>query len=67
MTLAYNPSTSTVTCEYIVANAGDASFIPGNNQAFSNSHDNPSNGTDAQREACCVILSPTATPVVAGS
>ena len=51
--------------EYYVAASGDNVFIPGNCQAPTNSHDNPDNGTKAQRQAQCVKLSPEATVVVA--
>ena len=51
--------------EYYVAASGDNAFIPGNCQAPTNSHDNPDNGTKAERQAQCVKLSPEATVVVA--
>ena len=41
--------------------ATDQLFIPGNCQAPTNSHDNPDNGTVAQRRASNVSVSPAAT------
>ena len=38
-----------LTVEYYINEAGDNIFIPGNCQAPTNSHDNPDNGTKAQR------------------
>jgi hypothetical protein len=47
-----------LTVEYAVKVTGDQWFIPGNVQAPVNSHDNPDNGTKAQRLAGCQALSP---------
>lgn len=47
-----------LTVEYMVHTTGDPFFIPGNCQAPTNSHDNPDNGTNAQRLAQCEKLSP---------
>ena len=41
---------------YVTPTATAPLFIPGNCQAPTNSHDNPNNGTDAQREAQCQEL-----------
>ena len=54
-----------LTVEYYVANAGDPPFIPGNCQVPTNSHDNPDNGTNAERTAACLKTSPDAVVVVA--
>ena len=54
-----------LTVEYMVAKAGDPPFIPGNCQAPTNSHDNPNNGTNAERTASCLQTSPDAVVVVA--
>ena len=54
-----------LTVEYYVGTAGDQLFIPGNTQAPVNSHDNPDNGTKAQRKASNVIVSPDAVEAVA--
>ena len=54
-----------LTVEYYVKTEGDAPFIPGNCQAPTNSHDNPDNGTNAERTAACEKLSPDAVVVVA--
>lgn len=51
--------------EYYVAASGDPAFIPGNCQAPTNSHDNPDNGTKAERQTACEALSPEAVVVVA--
>ena len=59
-TMAYNG----LTTEYMVNKSTDPIFQPGNCQAPSNSHDNPDNGTDEERQACCLILSPNAVAVV---
>lgn len=56
---------SGLTVEYTVAKEGDPIFIPGNCQEPTNSHDNPNNGTDAERQAQCLKLSPDAVVVVA--
>ena len=54
------------TVEYAVTTpATDQFFIPGNCQAPTNSHDNPDNGTKAQRQAQCAKLSPDQVAVVA--
>ncbi len=52
-----------LTVEYTVALSTDPPFIPGNVQAPTNSHDNPNNGTDAERVAGCMKLSPNAVSV----
>ena len=54
-----------LTVEYVVSKTGDQLFIPGNVQAPVNSHDNPDNGTKAQRLAANVQLSPDAVEKVA--
>ena len=59
--MAYNG----LTVEYVVNTKGDQLFIPGNVQAPVNSHDNPDNGTKAQRLAANVVLSPDAVEKVA--
>mgnify|MGYP001251545904 CR=1 FL=1 len=47
------------TVRYAVTTAAtDQFFIPGNCQAPTNSHDNPDNGTVAQRRAANLHLSP---------
>jgi hypothetical protein len=51
--------------EYYIKATGDNMFIPGNCQAPTNSHDNPDNGTKAQRQAQCEKLSPWGSAVVA--
>ena len=51
---------SGLTVEYAVTLSTDPPFIPGNVQAPINSHDNPDNGTDAERTAGCIKLSPDA-------
>ena len=51
--------------EYYVANDDDPIFIPGNCQAPTNSHDNPDNGTKAERQTACEALSPDAVRVKA--
>ena len=56
-----------LTVEYMVAKAGDPPFIPGNCQAPTNSHDNPNNGTNAERTASCLQTSPDAEVVVVGA
>ena len=66
MPLAYDPSKSSISAiEYISGSADDAPFQCGNNQSYSNSHDNPNNGTDAQRTADCLKLSPKGSTVAA--
>ena len=66
MGLSYNPSSSSITgIEYVMPTADDPAFQCGNNQAHSTSHDNPDNGTKAQRQADCLKLSPKATTVAA--
>ena len=47
-----------LTVEYAVKTTGDQLFIPGNCQEPVSSHDNPDNGTTAQRVAQCAKLSP---------
>ena len=54
-----------LTVEYYINKEGDNIFIPGNCQAPTNSHDNPDNGTTAQRQAQCAKLSPDQVAVVA--
>ena len=54
-----------LTVEYAVKTAGNQLFIPGNCQAPVNSHDNPDNGTAAQRLASNVLTSPDGVAVVA--
>ena len=49
---------SGLTVEYYINETGDNIFIPGNCQAPTNSHDNPDNGTKAERQAQCAKLSP---------
>ena len=49
----------------MVKTTGDQLFIPGNCQAPTNSHDNPDNGTTAQRLASCLALSPDGVEVIA--
>ena len=56
---------SGLTVEYAVKTTGDQLFIPGNCQAPTNSHDNPDNGTKAERQAQCAKLSPDQVAVVA--
>ena len=48
----------------MVNKATDPIFVPGNCQAPTNSHDNPNNGTDPERQAQCEKLSPDAVAVV---
>lgn len=55
---------SGLTVEYAVNTAGDQFFIPGNCQAPTNSHDNPDNGTTAQRVAANQATSPNGSSVV---
>ena len=59
--MAYNG----LTVEYVVTTTVDQLFIPGNVQAPVNSHDNPDNGTKAERAASNVLTSPDAVEVVA--
>jgi hypothetical protein len=47
-----------LTVEYMVKTTGDQWFVPGNCQAPTNSHDNPDNGTMAQRLTQCGKTSP---------
>jgi hypothetical protein len=54
--MAYTTAIDSVT--YYVANVANNAFIPGNCQAPTNSHDNPDNGTKAQRQASCEKTSP---------
>ena len=61
--MPYNPAIDSIT--YYVADAANNAFIPGNCQAPANSHDNPDNGTKAQRQTQCEILSPLAAVAVA--
>ena len=56
---------SGLTVEYTVKTTGDPLFIPGNRQAPTSSHDNPDNGTTAERAASNVLTSPDAVEVVA--
>ena len=51
--------------EYTVAASGDQFFIPGNCQAPTNSHDNPDNGTSAERVAANQAIAPNGVAVVA--
>lgn len=51
--------------EYTVAATGDQFFIPGNCQAPTNSHDNPDNGTSAQRVTANQATAPNGVAVVA--
>ena len=54
-----------LTVEYYVKETGDPFFIPGNCQAPTSSHDNPDNGSKAERLAACQLLSPNGVEVVA--
>lgn len=54
-----------LTVEYYINETGDNIFIPGNCQTPTNSHDNPGNGTKAERQAQCAKLSPNQVAVVA--
>ena len=54
-----------LTVEYMVKTTGDNWFIPGNCQEPTNSHDNPDNGSKAERAASNVLTSPDAVEVVA--
>ena len=47
-----------ISVEYAVNAENDQLFIPGNCQAPTNSHDNPDNGTMAQRLDQCKKTSP---------
>ena len=47
-----------LTVEYMVKTTGDNWFIPGNCQEPTHSHDNPDNGTAAERAASNVLTSP---------
>ena len=60
--MAYEPAIASVT--YYVASAANNAFIPGNCQEPTNSHDNPDNGTTAQRQASCELTSPLAETAV---
>ena len=51
--------------EYAVETAGDQFFIPGNCQAPTNSHDNPDNGTSAERVSANQATAPNGVSVVA--
>lgn len=55
---------SGLTVEYAVKTLGDQFFIPGNCQAPTNSHDNPDNGTPAERQAANLATSPNGVEVV---
>ena len=55
---------TTLTVEYAVKTTGDQFFIPGNCQAPTNSHDNPDNGTVAERLAANKSTSPNGVEVV---
>jgi len=59
--MAYTSSIESV--KYMVAADLDPPFIPGNCQQPTNSHDNPNNGTLAQRKTQCLVLSPLAETV----
>ena len=59
--MAYEPALTSVT--YSAASTTAQPFIPGNCQAPTNSHDNPNNGTEAQRRTSCIEVSPLATTV----
>ena len=61
--MPYQPAVTAI--DYYVAASGDPAFIPGNCQAPTSSHDNPDNGTKAERQASCEQVSPMATVVVA--
>lgn len=54
-----------LTVQYVVNTTGDQLFIPGNCQVPVNSHDNPDNGTTAERLACNVSTSPDGVELVA--
>ena len=56
---------SGLTVEYAVKTTGDQLFIPGNCQEPVSSHDNPDNGTKAERVASNVLTSPDGVEVVA--
>ena len=56
---------SGLTVEYYINETGDNIFIPGNCQTPTSSHDNPDNGTKAERQAQCAKLSPDQVAVVA--
>ncbi len=60
--MAYEPAIDSVT--YYVADAANNAFIPGNCQEPTNSHDNPDNGTMAQRQSSCELTSPLCTVAV---
>ena len=49
----------------MVKTTGDQLFIPGNCQEPVSSHDNPDNGTKAERVASNVLTSPDGVEVVA--
>ena len=57
--MAYTSAIESV--KYMVAADGNPPFIPGNCQAPTNSHDNPNNGSLAQRKTQCLVMSPLAT------
>ena len=57
--MAYAPDIDSVT--YYGQSTSSQPFIPGNCQAPTNSHDNPNNGTQAQRKTSCIQTSPLAT------
>ena len=61
--MAYNSAVKGVL--YYVEAALNPPFIPGNCQEPTNSHDNPDNGTLAQRTTQCIITSPLAEVAVA--
>ena len=61
----YDASDISVVPAYVVSTTGDNFFQPGNCQAPSNSHDNPDNGTTAQKLASCQALSPSGVELVA--
>ena len=56
---------ATHTVEYYVTTTGDQLFIPGNCQEPTNSHDNPDNGTKAERKAANLLTSPAGVEAVA--
>lgn len=59
--MAYTSAIESV--KYMVVADGNPPFIPGNCQAPTNSHDNPDNGSLAQRKTQCLVLSPLAVTV----
>ena len=59
--MAYTSAVESV--KYMVAADLNPPFIPGNCQAPMTSHDNPDNGSLAQRKTQCLVLSPLAETV----